>query len=329
VPQQRDYYQTLGVPRGASDDEIKRAYRKLARELHPDVNKAPDAAERFNAVNEAYEVLSDAEKRQNYDRFGTADPGPFAGGGGGRPGGTYSWTNVGGSGGGGAAGFDAGDLGAMFEEIFGVRGGSPGGGFGGAAGGGQGARGRARGGTRAGVRGEDRQTSVTVSFMTAALGGTETVHLDGKRIELSIPAGVEDGTKLRVKGEGRPGRGGAPAGDLIVAVRVGAHPHFTRDGLDVSIEVPITIAEATLGVEVDVPMLKGSATLTIPPGSVSGKRLRLRGKGIARKEGKSGDFYAVVKIVPPAKPDEAVREALERLRPRLGDPRSGPPWKGG
>jgi DnaJ-class molecular chaperone len=340
VPTASDYYNVLGVSRSASEDEIRRAYRKLARELHPDVNKAPDAAERFNKVNEAYEVLSDPEKRKNYDRFGTATPGEgFGGGPGGSPrGGTYSWTNVGG-GAGGSSPFGAEDIGSIFEEIFGVGGragaggGSPfgtGGPFGGGGAGGQRstqARGRGRGQARAAAKGADRHETIQVTFITAALGGAETVPGSTKPIEVTIPAGVDDGQKLRLRGEGEPGRGAAPAGDLIVTVRVGKHPHFRREGLDVLIDLPVSIAEATLGVTVDVPLLKGRADVRVPPGCPSGQRLRIKGRGITTPD-RTGDFYAVVKIVPPNVQDEQTKRLVESLAARLPSTRTGEPWTG-
>jgi len=334
VPTAKDYYDVLGVSRSASAEDIRRAYRKLARELHPDVNKAADAAERFNRVNEAYEVLSDPEKRKNYDRFGTATPGGFEGfgGGGGRAGGaTYNWSSVGG---GGSSPFGAEDLGSVFEEIFGVggRAGSPFGGASGpfsgsAAGRSTGQRGRGRGGTRATSRGGDRHETVQVSFMTAALGGVETVAGASKPIELKIPAGAEDGQKLRVRGEGSPGLGGAgSAGDLIVTLRVGKHPYFRRDGLDVLIDLPVSIAEATLGVTVEVPLLKGKAEVRVPEACASGQRLRIKGRGVDAGGAGKGDFLAVVKIVPPKAMDEETRRMLAGLGERIGSPRDGRPW---
>lgn len=343
MPTKRDYYDILGVARSASEDDIKRAYRKLAREYHPDVNKAESAATKFSEISEAYEVLSDAEKRAKYDQFGHAVSG-YTGGGGARPGGTYSWSNVGGPGGAGGAGFDPDDIGSIFEEVFGVGGrsasGSP---FSGAPGA------RGRGGARAHSRpsrGEDITVDLNITFMTAVKGGTESVRVQrggvSQTIDIVVPPGIEDGKKLRVRGAGHPSRGAATtggAGDLIATVRIGQHPYFRRDPvkpLDILIDLPLTIVEATLGTTVNVPLLKGSVDLTIPSGCASGQRLRVRGHGIcdttkAAKLGgtpPTGDFYAVVKIVAP-KPEQLTAEdmsLLGEMAHRLPNPRSGSPY---
>lgn len=342
MPTKRDYYEVLGLSRNASEEDIKRAYRKLAREYHPDVNKGEDAAKKFAEISEAYEVLSDSEKRAKYDKFGHAFAGYDAAGGGysgARPGGTYTWSNVGGNGG-GVPGFDPDDMGSIFEEVFGVGGGRTGGSpFGGATRGGARARSRP-------MRGEDITTDLNITFMTAVKGGKESVRVQRggsiQTIDITIPPGIEDGKKLRVRGAGHPARGGATtgvAGDLIVTVHVGNHPYFRRDPnkpLDILIDLPLTIVEATLGTTVNVPLLKGSVDLTVPPGCTSGQRLRIRGHGIcdttkAAKRGKApltGDFYAVIKIVTP-KPDElspADRKMLEEISARLPHPRSGAPF---
>ncbi len=304
-----DYYKVLGVSRTATADEIRRAYRDLARKHHPDVSTAPDAAERFSAIHEAYEVLSDAEKRKAYDQFGRV--GGRAPGAGGRPGGAHVNVN-----------FED-----IFSEFFG-GGRSPfdGGGFG-------------PGGPRSGgrpappQRGEDLTRTVQVTFMTAAHGGRETLRLhtdagEVKTIEVRIPAGVEDGAKLRVKGEGRPGAQGGPAGDLIVTVKVGAHPWFRRDGLDLLLDVPLTIAEAALGAAVEAPLLKGAVTLRVPPGTSSGAKIRVPAQGLKGPGDERGDFYAVVRIVAPKSLTPDARTALEQLAPSLDNPRSGAPWTG-
>jgi len=318
----RDYYEVLGVSRTASADEIRAAYRKLARQYHPDVNKSADASTRFNEVQEAYDILSDAEKRANYDQFGHAGPSPF---GAGAPGagkrGTYTWTNVGGqqSGGGDFGDFD---VGSIFEDLFGGPGSARAGGpFGG------GAHARAR--SRA-AKGRDIAQELPVDFMAAALGGTQTIRVrrggSTQTIEVTIPKGAKDGTKLRVSGAGSPSAGSAPPGDLILTVRVQEHAYFKRDGLDIEIEVPVSIVEASLGATVSVPTLRGKAEVGIPAGSASGKRLRLRGQGVVDQTGATGDLYAVVKVVPPAKVDESQRRLLEQLGERLPNVRSGAPW---
>lgn len=320
---QRDFYEVLGVKRDASADEIRSAYRKLARQFHPDVNKDPKAAERFSEVTEAYDVLADAEKRKQYDRFGRSGVGGSARqGAGAGPGGarTYTWTA-------GPQGAD-GDFGDIFEQFFGGAGTrSPfGGGFGKqTASPGASSKPRSQ-------RGSDVQHTLTVTFMTAALGGTETLRAEltgggSETIEVKIPPGIESGSKLRIKGKGHPSPSGQP-GDLILTVQISPHPYFQRDGLDVIIDVPITIAEATLGTKVSVPLLKGSVDLTIPSGASSGQKLRIRGKGIQGAQGKQGDFYAVIQIVAP--PSDSLsdegRKSLEQLSKELPSPRTGEPW---
>jgi DnaJ-class molecular chaperone len=336
---ERDYYDILDVSRDASQDEIKRSYRKLARELHPDVNKAPDAEKRFSEVQEAYAVLSDPEKRKKYDQFGKAglgagfeEAGQAYGGRGGGRGGTYTWTNVGGDSA-GAGGVSAEDLSSIFEEMFGGR---PGGGgarspFGGGRGGGPGAGQRTR--ARPAQRGQDLRHEIDITFYTAVKGGKETLRLTkhtpaGPReetITVTIPAGVADGAKLRLAGKGHPGPAGN--GDLILTVRVGGHPYFRRDGLDLLLDVPISIVEAALGANVEVPLYpEGSAEIRIPPGASSGQKLRLRGKGIRNDKGKAGDLFAVIKIVAPKELSEADRAKLREIGEHLPTVRTGRPW---
>jgi curved DNA-binding protein len=319
----RDYYELLGVARDATADEIRKAFRKLARQYHPDVNKSPDAATRFAEINEAYEVLSDAQKRKAYDQFGHAGVGVGAPGGG-----RATWTSTGGPGGpGGAGGFDVDDLGSIFEEMFGARGGaSPFGGragspFGGAA------------GPRAAPppqRGRDLRHEITVSFMTAARGGKEQLRLSGEggaeTISVTIPPGIESGAKLRVKGKGQPGMLNGPPGDLMLTVKVGNHPYFRREGLDLMVDVPITIVEAVTGATVSVPLLEGTVDLKVPPGSSSGQKLRVRGKGLKGPGGKRGDFYAVIQIVAPTSLSDEAMKALENAGAELKNPRESAPW---
>jgi DnaJ-class molecular chaperone len=308
----RDYYEVLGVDRNATADEIRRAYRRLARKYHPDVNKSSDAATRFAEMQAAYEVLSDAEKRRAYDRFGRAGvgvghgPGGFGGGG--------SWRVDLGRGG----PFDGPDFASVFEELFG-----------GGAGGPFGAGGRAAAERAAARRGRDVHHMLTVSFMTAALGGAEQVRLAGARpqtISVKIPPGIESGEKLRVKGKGRPGSGGGPAGDVILTVQVGGHPYFRREGLDLFVEVPITIAEATFGAKVTVPLLKGSVQITIPPGASSGQKLRVKGKGLTDARGRSGDFHAVLQIAAEKDLSERGQRLMRELGAELKNPRESAPW---
>ena len=350
MAKQRDYYEILGVGRDASADQIRSAYRKLARQLHPDVNKAPDAAKRFSEVQEAYDVLSDQEKRKGYDQFGHAGVGaaggqprggsegwgPFGAGGPGRT--RATWTNV------GPGDFEGGDFSSIFEEMFGRNpgGGAAGGGGGGSPfGGGFDPRAGA-GATRARQaqpqRGEDVEHTITITFMTAALGGTEQIRIGagdggGSTINVKIPPGIESGAKLRIKGKGRPGPMGGPAGDLILTVEVGNHPYFRREGLDLLVDLPISIAEAVLGATVTAPLLappgaKASVELKVPPGSSCGRKLRVRGKGIANSAGKTGDYYAVVQIIATSAKDlsEQHRKMIHELSGELKNPRQSPPW---
>ena len=283
-----DFYQVLGVSRNSSDAEIKKAYRKLSRENHPD-SKPDDkvAAEKFKNVQEAYSVLSDSEKRQKYDRFGHA---AFEGGrGGGSPFGGGQ-VDLGDLFGGGGGGFDFGDL------------------FGG-------------GGRRAprARKGQDVETTIDVPFNTAAEGGSYslTVSTAGKpeQITARIPAGVDSGSVIRLSGQGHPGMGGGPNGDLMVKIKVAPHPYFRRDASNLLVDVPISLTEAALGAKVDVPTLsEGLITVTVPAGSASGTRLRLRGKGIInRKTNAPGDLYAILQIVVPKELDDRSRELLEEF----------------
>lgn len=325
----RDYYQVLGVSRTATADEIKAAYRKLARKWHPDVNKAKNAAEKFNEIQQAYDILSDKDKRQAYDRFGHlgVEGGMGAGGRGGHQ---YRWTSTGGPGGrgvGGFSGFDGPeDIGSIFEQLFGA-----GSGFGGEM------RGRRRS-QAAGpssprpTRGRDLEYSITVTFMTAATGGVEKLRVghDGREqtIDLTIPAGIEHGKKLRLRGKGKPGdSSSASPGDLIIKVLVGEHPYYRREGLNILMDVPISITEAVLGASIMVPTLKGEVTIKVPPGTSSGRKLRVPGHGIETEKQKAGDFLAVIQIKAPADPSDEVRKALEELGRKIENPRRGsPPW---
>ena len=294
----RDPYEVLGVPRTATADQIREAHRKLAKRYHPDLNKSPEAGERFKEAQEAYDLLSDDEKRKRFDQFGFAGPAGGPGSGGATPGG---WSNVDPS---------------TFEEIFGDF---------------LGGRGRGPGGTRRGGSraGEDLESDITVDFTTAALGGVRHVSAQngGDTIELDvrIPPGIESGGLLRLRGKGGPGMGGAPPGDLVLRIMVAPHPWFRREGLDIVVEVPISIAEAALGTTVEVPLLDGTASLRVPPGTGSGKRLRLKGKGVKAKSG-SGDLHAVLRVEPPRSLSEEDRAALERMKASEPDPRADAPW---
>ena len=310
---EKDYYKTLGVSRGASEDEIRKAYRKLARKNHPDVNPDDkDAADRFKKIQEAYAVLGDSEKREQYDRYGAA----FEGAGG------RTWS----SGPGGAGPIDLGDLfggqvdlGDLFGGAFGGRGGAASGGF--------------RGGTRQATaprRGRDLRMEIDVPFQVAAEGGSHALGLqrgsNTERITVKIPAGVETGSVIRLAGQGEPGQDGGPAGDLLLTIRVAPHPWFRREGNNILLEVPITPSEAALGARVDVPTLsEGTVTVTIPPGTSSGMKLRLRGKGVPNRKTKHrGDQFVVVKIVVPKHLDPQARELFEQLQQTVPQsPRAG------
>jgi curved DNA-binding protein len=321
---ERDYYETLGVSRSATADEIRAAYRKLARRYHPDVSKDPDAAARFNEVQEAYEVLSDPARRHRYDQFGRAGAHAGVGGGAGAgPGGRghYTWSSAGGGGEPGDFSFDPEELGSMFDAFFGGAG---------AARSGQQSAGPRPSAGRARRKQPPVEHEITVTFDTAARGGRETLRLtaagEEKVIDVTIPQAVADGARLRI----RDAVGGR---DLLLTVRVGGHPIFRREtrkdgaSLDLSLDLPLTIAEATLGARVQVPTLEGPVDLVVPAGVASGRRLRLRGKGL-RNAGQVGDLHAVVRIVPPD-PDkltDAQRAALRQLAAATPPPRTGPHW---
>jgi len=308
----RDPYQVLGVKPSASDDEIKRAYRKLARQFHPDRNPGDKQAEvKFKEVQDAYDTLSDKEKRAQYDRFGFQPPGGFGGFRGGqasRPGGpTVHFSSE---------GIDLDDILRQFAGMGGM-GGMEGdedlGGFPPSSGR------RSRGGSRArrAARPEPVEAEVSIPFMTAAQGGTVTLQVGEHTIDLKVPAGSEDGNKVRLGGQGP---GGA---DLIVKFRVEPPPHFRREGNDIILDVPLTFTEAALGTKVDVPTLKGERlSVTVKPGTSSGSRLRLRGYGV-----NGGHQFLEFKIVAPDASDKRSHELLEelgRLHPQ--NPRMGPPW---
>jgi DnaJ-class molecular chaperone len=301
----RDYYETLGVKKDASEEDVKKAYRKLARQYHPDRNPGDKEAERrFKEVQEAYDVLSDKAKRANYDRFGTAEPGPgFAGGG--PRGHTFRW----GAGPGGAQQVDPAEAEEMLRQMFG------GGGLGGIDLGEMFGRRPRGGGRRARPEpAEEVESEVTIPFLTAAQGGTVHLQLDGRELAVKIPAGVEEGQSLRLQGQGPGGS------NLRLKLRIQPHPYFRREGKDIILEVPLTVAEAVLGAKVEVPTLDGTRlTVKVPPGTSSGARLRLREKGIA-----GGDQYIQMKIVAVAPKDEESRRLIEEFaRKNPQDPRAG------
>jgi len=275
----RDPYSVLGVPRNADQDAIRKAYKKLARKWHPDVNKDEGAEDRFKEVNAAYDILGDEDKRKNYDRFGEAatrpgfDPRAAAGG----------------------FGFDFGggaDVDDLLGSIFGAGG----------------RRGRPR-------RGRDQTVELSIDLLTAVKGATRSISLrrpDGRteRLDVPIPAGAKDGGRVRLKGQGLPPRGGGPCGDLLVRLRVTSHPLLRRNGDDLEMDVPITVLEALEGASITVPTPTGDIKLKVPAGAQSGTRMRIKGRGVQRR-GRPGDLYLVLR---PQVPEEATPALLEAAR---------------
>ena len=351
----RDYYEVLGVPRNASAEEIKKAYRKLAREYHPDVNKAPDAEAKFKEVKEAYDVLSDDQKRARYDQFGHEDPAAGFGGGAG-----------------GFSGADFGGFGDIFDMFFGGGG---------------------RRDPNAPQRGNDLQYTLTIEFKEAVFGKEtditiprtetcDTCHGSGakpgtrpetcsvcrgtgqqeiaqntpfgrivnrrvcsacggrgkivrercttcggsgqvkrqRKIHIKIPAGVDDGSQLRISGEGEAGLRGGPPGDLYVVLRVKSHPFFEREDDDIYCEVPLTFVQAALGDEIEIPTLTEKVKLKIPPGTQTGTYFRLKGKGVPRLRGfGQGDQHVKVTVVTPTNLNEEQKELLRRFAGLSGE----------
>jgi curved DNA-binding protein len=330
-PGGRDFYQVLGVPRTASPDELQRAYRKLARTYHPDVNKEAGAEDRFKEVSEAYDVLGDPDTRRRYDAFGPSfrqvpegvDPETWAsaqqggrprassGAGrdarsGGRSGpGSYTWSSTGGGDDpfadfAGGRGFDAGDI--DIEDLLG--------GFFNRGAGGAGPR------RRGPARGSDVEAEISLTIEEAFTGGQRRLTMSGsggeRSIEVNIPAGVIDGQRIRLAGQGSPGQEGS-AGDLYLVVRIRPHRRYRLEGRDIFVDLPITPWEAVLGAKVPVDTPGGGSKVTVPDGSSSGRRLRLRGQGMPNPKGKPGDLYAEVKIMVPKKPTTKERELFEQL----------------
>ncbi|MFN3653237.1 MAG: molecular chaperone DnaJ [Armatimonadota bacterium] len=359
----KDYYEILGVPKSASAKEIKAAYRKLARQHHPDLNPGNKASEeRFKEISEAYDVLGDEEKRKKYDTFGSNWE--FGGAGGPGPGAGAGGFNFGGGGVGGEGHFDI-DLEDLFGGIFGGRGG-----------GGRAAR-------RGPQRGEDLQYEIEVTLEEAYSGGERrftitapdtcpTCHGSGaepgakletcpqckgsgqgrnlggftlrgetcnrcggtgqvptqechtcrgrgiverpRAVTVTIPKGVADGNKLRVAGQGNPGSGGGPAGDLYLIVKTRPHPLFERKGDHLYVDLPVSFTEAALGAEVQVPTVTGKVTMRVPPGVQSGQQLRLSGQGMPRRSGGAGDLFARIRVTVPKNLSDEERGLIERLR---------------
>jgi curved DNA-binding protein len=323
---ERDYYDVLGVSRDATPEQIKKAYRGLARRHHPDVNPGDKTAEvKFKEAQQAYDVLSDSEKRSLYDRYGTAafqgfgPTGPRSGAsewaaqaaGPGYE--TIDLSDLFGAGGtAGGMGSEAPGGGGLFEDLIGrVRGG--------------------KGGRRAGPRpGRSSEAGLAIPFLTAVRGGETTIDVqrDGghhETLTVKIPPGIESGAKLRLRGRGEPGQHGAPNGDLLITVQVEPHPYFKREGRDLTVDVPVTIGEGVLGAKIEVPTLEGLKTMTIPLGTSSGQRLRLRGQGVpATGKHSAGDLFVVPKVVVPKILDDDSRRLIREFTDRNpANPRDG------
>ena len=294
-----DPYKTLGVQRSASPEEIQKAYRRLARQYHPDKN--PDdasAKKKFQDVQSAFDILRDPEKRQRYDQFGDAFEQVGA-----EPGG-QRWTYSTGPQtypfdlndmfGGAGAGEAPGGFAEVFKQF------------------------RRGGGARRAAqpaRGADLKHEFTIPFSTAVLGGEAALSIRRARgktetIQLKVPAGIDDGKRIRLRGQGEPGQAGAPPGDILVTVRVSPHPHFRRTGKRLDVRVPVTLAEAALGAKVDVPTPQGTISLRVPPGTSSGARLRIKGHGVKPRDGEPGDLFAEIQIVLPDDLSDQERQQL-------------------
>jgi curved DNA-binding protein len=300
----KDYYKILGVERSASEDDIKKAYRKLARKYHPDVSKEPNAKEKFQEVSEAYETLRDKEKRAAYDSLGSSF----------RPGQDFrpppDWFDRFGAG--RAEDLGGVDLSDLFESL--------------------GAFGRATGfGRRAGAQrsrtmafpGEDFEVPVRLTLEEAYRGAERAVQLDGRSFTARIPRGATDGQRLRLRGKGGPGLNGGPPGDLYLQIHLEPHPLFRVSGHDLDLDVPLAPWEAALGAQVEIPTLEGRVTVKVPPGSKAGQKLRLAGKGLPRPGGGAGDLYAVLQIAVPGTLTEREKQLFEELRKASRfDPRS-------
>jgi DnaJ-class molecular chaperone len=302
-----DPYEVLGVKRDAPQDDIRKAYRKLARKLHPDLNPGDKAAEeKFKRVSAANDIVGDPEKRARFDRgeidaSGAERPPQqeryyrdFAEGAGAHP---Y----------GGASGFEDIMDDELLAQLFG-----------------RGARGGMGGGGMR-MRGQDVQGRLRLDFLDAVNGATQRLTLpDGTTVDVTVPAGTRDGQVLRLRGKGAPGLGGGPSGDLLVEIEVGEHRHFTRKGDDIHLDLPISLREAVLGGRVEAPTPAGSVMVAVPKGSNTGSVLRLRGRGVKRADGTAGDCFVTLQVVLPDAPDPALEAFVEGWEAgRAHDPRAG------
>jgi curved DNA-binding protein len=297
MAERRDFYEVLGVRRDASSDEIQRAYRKLARQFHPDVNKDPGAEGKFKEVSEAYDALSDPESRKRYDQFGHdfrrvpegfdpaasqqgARQGPF------RAGSGSAWSTTG-------AGPEDFGFGDVFGSWFNAN--RPGWGA---------------------VKGADQEAELTLTVEEAFRGGTRSITFGGpggRTYNVNIPAGTVEGQRIRLAGQGGQGTGGQPAGDMYLIVRIAPHPRYRLDGRNITADLALSPWEAALGAEVDIDTPSGPAKLRVPAGTSTGRRLRLRGRGMPNPKGTAGDFYAEVRIVVPNALDSEEQRLFEEL----------------
>ncbi len=302
----KNLYHVLGVSKDATEAEIKTAYRKLARKYHPDVNKdSKEAADKFKEISAAYDILGNKEKRQKYDNNEIDDEGKPTGfgagfGGAGSGGGTYYNYSTGGNPfGAGAQGFDFSSI--FGDDIFSQFGGGQSRGFSGFS-----------SGARRPRKGADISYSMRVDFITSALGAEKKVNINGKTVNVKIPAGTVDGQTLRLRGLGEPSPNGGENGDVLITINVDKHPYFEAQGLDIHLELPISFKEAVLGGKVTVPTISGKVNVNIPPYSTSGEKLRLKGKGIKNNSG-VGDEIITLKVVTPKIKNEALEQALAQL----------------
>ncbi|MBK1698732.1 DnaJ C-terminal domain-containing protein [Rhodovibrio salinarum] len=322
----KDLYKVLGISESASQDEIKKAYRKLAKQYHPDLNPGnKEAEQKFKDISQAYDILADADKRKRYDAGEIDETGQEQARA--NPGGGFYRSYTSGGRGAKYTGFDFGGeqftAEDIFADLFGGGFGGMGGGPRGAAGGGPRGAGPGAGGPGAGMgagaggtkrKGEDVTYAIKVGFLEAANGARKRVRLaDGQTVDVNIPAGTEDGKQLRLKGKGKPGPGRGAAGDAYVRINVEPHPYFARDGADVHLTLPITLQEAVEGAIVTVPTVDGTVQMKIPAGSNSGKTLRLRGRGIQPKgSSERGDQLVKLQVVLPDQPDDELKKFVQK-----------------